>query len=219
MPVTGNGDILPFYDILYLFVKPVTPKKIAHTDGFFIILIGIYGRYAALRGAVFFIGKTFFLHAVEHLMIRHTNDGLIADFEIIRSDSYALFLERLYLAGKMFDIDNHAVAHDIYRCIAKYARREQVHYKLALFVYNGMACVVAALVTADDVIIGGKQIHHSPLSFITPVDSYDSCKHFVLPSLYIYFVCGITAYILRVFIEHAAHLGKVLLCLTGGKPG
>ena len=37
--------------------------------------------------------------------------------------------------------------------------------------------VVAALIAHHDVLGSGKQVHHTSLTFVAPVDSYNRCKH------------------------------------------
>ena len=48
------------------------------------------------------------------------------------------------------------------------------------FVDNGMSRIVSALIAADDVKFFGKQIDHSSLSFVAPVDTANRCKHIFL---------------------------------------
>ena len=71
----------------------------------------------------------------------------------------------------MLEVYDYTVAHDIDRSIVDNTRGEQVEDEFALFVYIGVTCIVASLIAADYVIIGGEQVYHAALSFVTPVNS------------------------------------------------
>ena len=44
--------------------------------------------------------------------------------------------------------------------------------KLAEFIDDGMPGISAALISDDDIVVFGKEIDHSSLSLIAPVDAY-----------------------------------------------
>ena len=73
----------------------------------------------------------------------------------------------------MLQVDDHAVAHYIDYLRAQDARRHQVEDKLTQMVDNSVTGIVAALIADDYIIILRKQVDHSSLAFITPVDAND----------------------------------------------
>ena len=46
--------------------------------------------------------------------------------------------------------------------------------EFAEFVYNGVARVAAALIAHNNIVIFGEHVNHSALSFVAPVDTYNS---------------------------------------------
>ena len=91
-------------------------------------------------------------------------------------DFDALVREALHFAHEMLKVNDHTVAHHIDGVRAQNAGRQQVQNELALVVDDGVPRVVAALIADDDVIVLGKQVNHSALAFVTPVDAYDCRK-------------------------------------------
>ena len=77
------------------------------------------------------------------------------------------------MAEKMLKVDDDAGAEYVHGVVAQYARRQQVEDELALLVDDGVTGVVAALITADDVIIRREQVDHAALALVAPVDSHD----------------------------------------------
>ena len=71
----------------------------------------------------------------------------------------------------MLDIHDHTVAHDVDLVLAQYCGRQQVKDEFAFVVDDGVSCVVSALIADDDVLLLRKQIDHSALAFVTPVDT------------------------------------------------
>ena len=59
------------------------------------------------------------------------------------------------------------------------ARRQQMEYERLIADLNGVAGVVAALVTRDDIEVLGKQINNLAFAFIAPLgtDDYDDFGH------------------------------------------
>ena len=109
-------------------------------------------------------------------MIRHADDGFLADLEMCGCDRNALVDQTLHFADEMFQVNDHAVAHHVDGVRTQNARRQQVENELALVVDNGVPRIVAALIADDDVVVLGKQVNHSALAFVTPVDAYDRRK-------------------------------------------
>ena len=172
MTVACDCDVLPLDDIVNLLGKLIVHiEQLLHAQSLLHIFIGINRRDTAACGAEFLICEALLLHDILHLVIRHADYCLFAYPEVFGSDFYSLFRKRIYLADKMLEVYDHTVAHDIDRSIAENTRGKQVEDEFALFVDNGVTGIVAALIAADYVIIGGEQVYHSALSFVTPVNS------------------------------------------------
>ena len=106
-------------------------------------------------------------------MVRQADDGAAAYLEVVRRDADAAAAQRLGLVIKMLQIDDDAVADDVDRGLAEDAGGEEIEDELALLVDDRVTGVVAALITADDVIILREQIDHAALALIAPVCSHD----------------------------------------------
>ena len=148
-------------------------QKILHAQTFFHVLVGVDRRDAAAGGAELAVGKAILLHDVLQLVVGHTDDSLVADFQVVRRDGDALLAQVRHLSHQMLQINDHAVTHNVDGGLAQDAGREQIQDELALVVDDGVPRVVAALIAADDVIVGREQIDHTALAFIAPVDSHD----------------------------------------------
>ena len=148
-------------------------QKFAHAERLFHVLIGVHEGDAALGGAEFFIGEALLFEAVLLHVVRHGDDGAVRNFEVFGRDRYARLAQARHFAREVLDIDDHAGAHDAHDALAQNARREQVEDKLSPLVDDGVPRVVAALVSADDIVIFGQKVDHSALSLVSPVDADD----------------------------------------------
>ena len=74
-------------------------------------------------------------------------------------------------------INDHAVAHDADNVRTQDTGGQQIQHELAALVLDGVAGVVAALITCHDVVFLTDQIDHAALAFIAPVDTCDCSKH------------------------------------------
>ena len=106
-------------------------------------------------------------------MIRHADGCPVADFQVIRVDVNSLFPQRMDFLIEVGEVDNHTVAHDAGDIRTENARGKKVQNEFAAGIFNGMPCVIAALVTADNIILFGKQIDHAAFAFVAPVDAGD----------------------------------------------
>ena len=77
-----------------------------------------------------------------------------------------------HLSAQMADVYDGAVAEHIHLAAAEDAGGKQVQCELAVFVYDGVSGVVAALIANDDIIVLREKVNHAALSFIAPVDSH-----------------------------------------------
>ena len=145
--------------------------EVAGLDGLFLILVGIEGRYALLGGAELVRAEALLLEAVLFLVPGQEQAGPLAYHEILGGYLHALGADRLDLLPEALEIERHAGAENIHDPGAEDARRQQVQGELAVFVYNGVPRVPAALVADDDVKVPGEQVHHAALALVAPVDS------------------------------------------------
>ena len=77
----------------------------------------------------------------------------------------------------MFEIDNHTVAEYVHHFFSQNSGRKQIKREFAEIVHHGVPRVVSALITTYDVVIFRKQVHHSALAFVAPVDAANGSKH------------------------------------------
>ena len=62
--------------------------------------------------------------------------------------------------------------------------------KLTVLIDDGMACVAAALLPHDHIILLSEQVYHAAFSFVAPVDSNDCTVFHNLTSLALIFCCS-----------------------------
>ena len=72
---------------------------------------------------------------------------------------------------QVLQVDDHAVAHDVDNLRTQNAGRHQIQNKFAQMIDDGVARVVAALVTNNHIIFFGEQVNHSALALVSPVDT------------------------------------------------
>ena len=110
-------------------------------------------------------------------VVGEANHCAVADFEIVGSDGDAARAQFLNLPRKVVHVNDHTVAHHVDLVLAQNAGRQKVEHEFSSFVDDGVPGVVAALITHYDVLLFGKQVHHTSLSFVAPVDSHYRSKH------------------------------------------
>ena len=137
------------------------------------VFVAVNGCDTALSGAVFGVLEACFLKLVQQLMIGENDGCPVADLEVFRRDGNARLAQGLHLAPKRLEVDHRAVAEHVYHARAEDARGDQVQRELAVFVDDGVARVVAALVADDDVVFLRDKVHHAALALIAPIHAYD----------------------------------------------
>ena len=111
-------------------------------------------------------------------MIGHNNDGTGAYHKVFRGDIDACIVQPFDFAAEVADVDNGAVAENIHLFTAENAGRQKIQRKCAVVVFDGVSCIVAALVTNNNVIFFRNEVNHSALALIAPVDAHDgACFH------------------------------------------
>src|SRR5262245_16874959 len=103
--------------------------------------------------------------------------GAIADEQVAMIDFYALRAQAVDLVEQRMRRDHHAVADDAGLARMGDARRDQVEHEFmvdsAAANDDGMAGVVAALITGDDVEMWREQIDDLALAFVSPLRADD----------------------------------------------
>ena len=97
---------------------------------------------------------------------------------MLRCDLHAAVLQGLCLSAQMLQIDHHSRPQHIGGVGTKNTGRKQVQHGFPVFIYYGVAGVVAALISDNDVIGLAEQVDHSALSLIAPVRTYNGSQHF-----------------------------------------
>ena len=168
-----NGQVLPLQNAGQPLFKIRRVQKLPHHDGLLLIFVGIDRRDAAQGRAVFLILQTGFLQTVERTMVREDDGGALGNFEVLRRDRDARVLQCFNFAAQTLQIDHDAVAQHIHNTWQADTRGNEMEGKFTVFVHDGMSCVIAALIPADDVIISCNEVNHTALAFVAPVDAYD----------------------------------------------
>ena len=157
----------------------VQMQQVAHAQGLLHVLVAVSVGNAALGGAELCagLGQTCFFQTVLLHMVGHGDGCTVGDLQVCRADLNALLPQLVDLAVQMMRVDDHAVAHDADDIGAQDAGGQQVQHELAALVFNGMACVVAALIPCNDVVLLADQVDHAALALIAPVDTRNCSKH------------------------------------------
>ena len=106
-------------------------------------------------------------------MVREDDGRAFGDLEVFRRDADAGLLQGLDLAPEALQIDHNAVAEDVHDARQADAGGDEMQGKFAVFVDDGVARVVAALIPADDIIVACDEVDHPALALVAPVDAYD----------------------------------------------
>lgn len=150
----------------------------------FHILIRINRRDTSSCRAKLFVAESVFFEAVLRHVVRAAHNRFVAYFEVVGSDDDSALSESCHLLAKMLDVDNHTVAHHVDFVLAQDCGRQKIENEFALVVDDGVSCIVAALITHDNVLLFGKQVNHSALAFVAPVDTNNRCKHMYTSKIY-----------------------------------
>ena len=106
-------------------------------------------------------------------MVREDDGRAFGDLEVFRRDAAAGLLQGLDLAAQTLEVDDDAVAEDVHDARQADAGGDEMQGKFAVFVDDGVARVVAALIPADDIIVACDEVDHPALALVAPVDAYD----------------------------------------------
>ena len=185
MAVALRGDVLPLDEIGELFAQLVREEEIAGAQRFLHILVGVHGADAAARGAELLVRETVLFENVHHLVVRHADRGTVADLQMLGRDFHALSADVRDFLCEVFEIEHHAGAEDVHRAGAQNTGRQQIENEFAALVHDGVPGVVSALITDNDLMLGGKKIDHAALSLVAPVDSNNSSKHLEYPPCFL----------------------------------
>ena len=175
-----HGQVLGFHQGFQALAHTgIHVDQIAHAQGFLHVLITIGVSNAALGGTKLCarFGKAGLLQAILLHMERHGDGSTVRNFQVVRGNLNTLFAQGGDLFFEMFRVNDHTAAHNTDNAGVQDAGGHQVQYELAALVFDGVAGVVAALVTGNDVIIAAEQVHHTALALVAPVDTGNCSKH------------------------------------------
>ena len=103
-------------------------------------------------------------------MIWQTDYCAVRNLQVFWSDLHTCADQLAHLFVKVFQVDNHTIAHYVDNFWAENAGWHQVQDKFAEVIDNGVTSVVSALI-ANNIIVLGKKVNHSSLSLVSPVDT------------------------------------------------
>ena len=169
----GDGEVFPLDDIGNAAAQVIEVFKVAHAQCFFHELIGIDRRNAAACRTELLVAESVLFQSVKELVIGHADGCAVADLEVFRAYCDTALAQTRGLIKQVLKVDDYASTEDVDGVVAEDAGRQQVQDELALVVYHGVACVVAALIADNDVVIFREQIDHAALALIAPVCSHD----------------------------------------------
>ena len=107
-------------------------------------------------------------------MPRQKQRGPFAYTQIVGRDVYSVIGDGLYLFDQIFGVERDSVAEHVHNSRSEYSRRKKMKREFAVFVYDGVTGVSAALISDDDIIAAGQQIYHSAFALVAPVYTHDS---------------------------------------------
>ena len=179
-----DGQVLPLDYALEPVAQGVPMQQVAHADGLLHVLVGIDGGDAAAGGAELLVAEPVLLKAVEQLVVGHADGGAVADLEMVGAYLDARLAQLHRLTEEMLKVDDDAGAENVDGLIAQDAGGHEVHDELALFIDDGVAGVVAALIADDDVIVLAEQVDHTALALIAPVSTNNRSQHSAFSSFF-----------------------------------
>ena len=106
-------------------------------------------------------------------MPRQEQGYSVAYHEVFRSDGDTSGGKVVDFLAQVFAVECNAVAENVHNTLAEHARGQKMQRKLAELVNNGVACVAAALIAHDYIIIPCEEVNHSALALVAPVDAYN----------------------------------------------
>ena len=156
--------------------------EVAHAQGLFHVLVAVAVGDAALGGAELSagLGQALLLKAVLCDMERHGDGRTVRDFQVFGADLNTLLGQG---GNFLLEVDDHATAHNADNVGAQNAGGNQVQDEFAALVLDGVACIVAALIARNNVIVLAEQVDHAALALVAPVNAGNGSKHTFLPLL------------------------------------
>ena len=144
-------------------------------------------RLVAIGRADATLGRADFVFALEHLalrvqfaVIRKNDVRRLAQDEILRADLDADFFQSLNFLDEADRVNDHAIADDAQFALAQDAGRHEVQDIFLPADENGVAGVVAAGVTDDDIRLLGEHINDFAFAFVAPLGANENriCHNF-----------------------------------------
>ena len=181
-----HGQVLGLDDGLQTFPDTgVHVDEVAHAQGLFHVLVAVAVGDAALGGAELSagLGQALLLKAVLCDMERHGDGRTVRDFQVFGADLNTLLGQGGDFLLEVLGVDDHAAAHNADNVGAQNAGGNQVQDEFAALVLDGVACIVAALIARNNVIVLAEQVDHAALALVAPVNAGNGSKHTFLPLL------------------------------------
>ena len=153
--------------------------EVAHAQGLFHVFIAVAVGDAALGGAELGtgLGQALLLQTVLRHMEGHGDGRAVGDLQVLGADLNTLLGQGGNFLLEVLGVDDHAAAHNADNVGAQNAGGNQVQDEFAALVLDGVACIVAALIARNNVIVLAEQVDHAALALIAPVDTGDGSKH------------------------------------------
>ena len=181
-----HGQVLGLDDGLQTLPDTgVHVDEVAHAQGLFHVLVAVAVGDAALGGAELSagLGQALLLKAVLCDMERHGDGRTVRDFQVFGADLNTLLGQGGDFLLEVLGVDDHAAAHNADNVGAQNAGGNQVQDEFAALGLDGVACIVAALIARNNVIVLAEQVDHAALALVAPVDAGNGSKHTFLPLL------------------------------------
>ena len=181
-PHLVNANGLLAVDLLH---GRVLVDEVAHAQGLFHVLVAVAVGDAALGGAELSagLGQALLLKAVLCDMERHGDGRTVRDFQVFGADLNTLLGQGGDFLLEVLGVDDHAAAHNADNVGAQNAGGNQVQDEFAALGLDGVACIVAALIARNNVIVLAEQVDHAALALVAPVNAGNGSKHTFLPLL------------------------------------
>ena len=181
-----HGQVLGLNDRLQTLLDAgVHMDEVAHAQGLFHVLVAVAVGDAALGGAELgaSLGQALFLKAVLCHMEGHGDGRAVGNLQVLGADLNTFLGQEGDFLLEVLGVDDHAAAHNADNVGAQNAGGNQVQDEFAALVLDGVACIVAALIARNNVIVLAEQVDHAALALVAPVDTGNGSKHTFLPLL------------------------------------
>jgi hypothetical protein len=135
------------------------------------VFVRIKGRHTFFSRTKLAVGQPLLLVFVEEEVEGKNDLGPVRNAYCRRGD--VPLLKTLEFLEQGRDIQSHARTDDVHRMGIENARRQKVQYRFPEVVDDGVAGIVAALKSNDDVRLGGQKVRDFAFAFVAPIGAHD----------------------------------------------